>query len=73
MPTNAITLGIDEILSAEEIHLVVTGAAKAQILYSLLSEPASEYLPASWLRQHQNLFLWADFAAASQLISKTQR
>ena len=73
VPTNAITLGIHEILSAEEIHLVVTGEAKALILYSLLSEPASEHLPASWLRQHKNLFLWADSAAASQLISKIQR
>jgi len=67
VPTHAITLGIEEILFAEEIHLIVTGASKANILHSFINKSASECLPASWLRQHNNLFLWCDYAAFSKV------
>ena len=67
VPTHAITLGLSEILLAEEVHLVVTGEAKSQILYSFLHEPISELLPASWLRHHKNLFVWADYSAFSKV------
>ncbi len=67
VPTNAITLGLSEILLAEEVHLIVTGKAKSSVLHSLLNEPASEFLPASWLRQHSNLFLWVDHSALSKV------
>lgn len=59
-PSHAITLGVSEILDAEEIHLVVTGRAKASILYELLHSSCSASLPASWLRLHPNVFLWSD-------------
>ena len=61
VPARAITLGLREILAAEESHLVVTGAAKAQILRALLnaSEP-DVHLPASWLGRHGQVWLWAD-------------
>ena len=64
MPSSTITLGLTEILAAEEIHLVVTGAAKAVILRRLLEarEPDPQ-LPASWLLQHPRVWLWADAAA----------
>ena len=64
VPRRAITLGLREILEAAEIHLVVTGAAKAGILKRLLAlkepDPA---LPASWLLTHPNVWLWCDAAA----------
>ena len=64
VPQRAITLGLWEILEAAEIHLVVTGAAKAGILQRLLAlkepDPA---LPASWLLTHPNVWLWCDAAA----------
>ncbi len=60
VPTHAITLGLSEILQAREIHLVVTGASKSKILQELLSRPASNSLPASWLRLHSNVYLWTD-------------
>ncbi len=64
VPTQAITLGLQEILAAEEIHLVVTGAAKAKILRQVLdSAQPDERLPASWLRLHQRVWLWADAEA----------
>lgn len=63
VPPLAITLGVAEILQAQEIHLVVTGAAKASVLQRLLHEPPSEALPASWLQQHPQVWIWADAAA----------
>lgn len=61
VPRQAITLGLDEILAAEEIHLVVTGSAKASILRRLLEGDAPDVsLPASWLRRHAQVWIWAD-------------
>jgi glucosamine-6-phosphate deaminase len=65
VPPQAITLGIGEILQAEEIHLVVTGAGKAAILGSLLRGGETPELPASWLCTHPRFHLWADAAALS--------
>ena len=60
VPERAITLGMREILAAESILLVVTGAAKAPVLARLLREPAGADLPASWLRGHPRVTLLAD-------------
>ncbi len=60
VPCSAISLGLKEILEAEEIHLIVTGSAKTNVLNSLLNMPCSEQLPASWLKTHQRLSLWVD-------------
>ena len=68
VPPRAITLGIQEILKADEIHLIVTGSAKASILNSLFFTSCSEELPASWLRFHRNVFLWTDYAALGELM-----
>ena len=66
VPPRAITLGLKEILAAEQIHLVVTGRGKAPILGRLLAmdrpDPA---LPASWLLEHPRVNLWADAEALS--------
>jgi glucosamine-6-phosphate deaminase len=67
VPSRAITLGMAEILAAEEILLVVTGAAKAEILRRALEEPPSATLPASWLQQHPRLTVLVDPPAASRL------
>ena len=67
VPTHVITLGLEEILSADEIHLIVSGEAKAEIVSSLLAHPVSDSLPASWLKQHPNVFLWADYSALSKV------
>ena len=61
VPAQAITLGLHEILAADEIHLVVTGAVKADILEQLLTLPAPQPgLPASWLLNHPYVWLWTD-------------
>lgn len=63
VPRRAITLGLREILAARSILLVVTGASKAGILRRLLSTSPSPQLPASWLRHHPDVTVFADRAA----------
>lgn len=67
VPERAITLGLREILAARRLLLVVTGAAKAQILRRALLEPPCAQVPASWLQQHPHLEVVADQAAAAEL------
>lgn len=63
VPTQAITLGLSDILRAQRILLVVTGAAKAPILQRLLHTRPTHSLPASWLHLHPATVLLADSAA----------
>ncbi|MCP9775179.1 glucosamine-6-phosphate deaminase [Cyanobium sp. WAJ14-Wanaka] len=63
VPPWAITLGMAEILAADQVLLVVTGAAKAGILQQLLSSAPTQLLPASWLGLHPLVTLVADQAA----------
>lgn len=67
VPRRAITLGLAEILAAQRLVLVVTGAAKAAILGRLVASPPSADVPASWLRAHPNLELVVDPPAAMGL------
>ena len=67
VPERAITLGLDEILAADEIHLIVTGVAKAEILRTALLDPCSAQVPASWLQRHSRVHLWVDDAAGAHL------
>ena len=63
VPEQAITFGLQEILAAKELHLIVTGAPKAGILRKALELDGDPEVPASWLRRHPKLWLWVDDAA----------
>lgn len=63
VPSRAITLGLADILQADQILLVVTGKAKAPVLQRLLHHAPSSQLPASWLHLHPATVLLADSAA----------
>lgn len=67
VPAQAITLGTAEILKARQVLLVVTGAAKAEILRRALQEPPCLEVPASWLQRHPQLDVVVDRAAAAAL------
>lgn len=67
VPTHAITLGIQDILNAKEIVLVATGAHKAQVMADLFHSPIDESMPASALKQHPNIRICIDDAAAAQI------
>ena len=60
VPKYAITLGLSEILEAEEINLIVIGKSKSHILKKLIYSELSNDLPASWLKKHKNVYIWAD-------------
>lgn len=69
VPTHAITMGISEIMAANEVVLVATGAHKAEILAQLYESTIDERLPASILKQHPNVKVVLDEAAAALLPS----
>lgn len=67
MPTGGITVGLARLLEAREAWLLVTGARKADILRRALRDPEGPDCPASYLRRHPRLTVFADEAAAAQL------
>ena len=67
VPTAGITVGMDRILAAREVWLLVTGERKAAVLSRAFREPEGPDCPASFLRRHPRLTLFADEAAAGLL------
>jgi glucosamine-6-phosphate deaminase len=67
VPTAGITVGLSRLLEAGECWLLVTGERKASILRRALDEPEGLDCPASYLRRHPRLTVFADEAAASLL------
>lgn len=66
-PAGGITVGLARLLEAGECWLLVTGARKAQILKRALDEPEGPDCPASYLRRHPRLTVFADEPAAALL------
>lgn len=67
VPTAGITVGLARLLEAEECWLLVTGERKAPVLRRALEEPERPDCPASYLRRHPRLTVFADEAAAGLL------
>ena len=65
--TRAVTLGITEIASAQRIIIVATGVAKSLAVKAMIEGPKSGACPASLLREHPDLTLFLDRAAAKDL------
>jgi glucosamine-6-phosphate deaminase len=66
-PTAGITLGMDRLLASGEVWLLVTGELKADVLAAALEGPETPDVPASFLRRHPRLQVWADEGAATML------
>lgn len=66
-PSWGVTVGIDTLLDADGLWLLVTGSHKAPILSRTLSSDIGSDLPATFLRTHPNVTVWADEAAAALL------
>lgn len=66
-PEVGVTLGLARILAARAIWLLVTGEHKATILARALDGEMSNDCPASQLRRHPRLRVFADEPAASRL------
>jgi glucosamine-6-phosphate deaminase len=67
VPREALTVGIETILSSREIVLVATGRRKAAVVAAALEGPVTPRLPASFLSIHPRLEVLLDRGAASGL------
>ena len=67
VPKQAYTMGIETIMKARKILLVVSGADKAQILHDVLCGPVTPEVPASILQLHSDVIVVADEAAMAKL------
>jgi len=67
VPTRAMTMGIQTILDAKVILLLVFGANKADILFDALKGTVTLNNPASFLQNHPHLIVIVDTAAATRL------
>ncbi|RSD25140.1 glucosamine-6-phosphate deaminase [Mesobacillus subterraneus] len=67
VPKQAITMGIASIMASMEIFLLVSGTSKAEALARLMNGAVSEQFPASVLKKHPNVTIFADNEAAALL------
>lgn len=67
VPTYALTMGINEILSAKRILLLATGESKAQAVYDMIMGRDDTSCPATALRKHPDVTVILDKEAASLL------
>ena len=67
VPRHAITMGIKTIMMARTILLLVSGEAKAPILWDAMKGLITPLVPASVLQLHQDVIVVADNAAAKHL------
>jgi len=66
VPRQAYTMGIQTILQAKKIVLIVSGSDKADILKEVLYGPITPQVPASILQLHTDVSVVADEAALSK-------
>ena len=67
VPQYALTMGIDEILTAKRILLLATGEKKAQAIYDMVMGRDDTSCPAVALRRHPDVTVVLDREAASLL------
>jgi glucosamine-6-phosphate deaminase len=72
VPVSAISLGIENILSARQIILLSWGEDKSEILKIATESLASVTCPASFLQLHQNASFVIDIQAAGELTRISQ-
>ena len=65
VPTQAYTMGINTIMQAKTILVIVSGADKAEIVKKAFYGPVTPQVPASILQMHPNVIVVVDEAAAS--------
>jgi len=70
VPTHALTMGIQNIMSAKRIVLIAFGKKKAQAIKQMVEGPITNQLPASILQKHPFVDVFLDQEAASQLKDK---
>lgn len=72
VPSTALSIGLGTILAARKILLMALGEHKAAIIRDTIEGPATERIPASLLKEHNDATIILDTAAARELtIRKT--
>ncbi|MEZ5290107.1 MAG: glucosamine-6-phosphate deaminase [Vicinamibacterales bacterium] len=67
VPSQAVTLGMGQLLKAREVLVVATGASKAEAVRAMVRGPLTTWCPASWLQTHGRATVVLDAAAAGLL------
>lgn len=67
VPTQAITMGMRDIMEAKQIVFIATGDNKAQVMLDLYESEVDEQMPASMLKDHPNTLFIIDKKAATLL------
>ena len=65
VPTHAYTMGVRDIMQAQRVLMVASGANKAQAIKDAFFGPVTPQVPASILQYHKDFILVADEAALS--------
>ena len=66
VPKQAYTMGINNIMQARKVLMIVSGEGKAEILDKVLYGPVTPQVPASILQMHPDVTIVADEAALSK-------
>ena len=67
VPRAAMTMGIATILEARRLRVLAFGAHKSEVVARLLTDEIGPGVPATFLREHPDVELWIDPAAAGEL------
>ncbi len=67
VPASAITMGIQDIMDADEVLLVATGISKSAIMAAYYQNDVTEAIPLTILKRHPSAKIILDEAAASLL------
>lgn len=67
VPRQAYTMGIQTIMQARKVLVVVSGVDKAEILKKVVEGPITPQVPASILQLHNDVTIVADAAALSKI------
>lgn len=67
VPTQALSMGIKNIVAAKTIILFAYGKSKAEAIKGMVEGPVTEELPASVLQNHEDVIIIADADALSGL------
>lgn len=67
VPTQAVSMGIANIMEAKKVLLIACGEGKANAIKGMVEDPATTELPASALQNHTDTILIVDEEAAKLL------
>ena len=71
VPTHALTMGVQNIMSAKKVLLLASGEGKAKALYDSCFGPVTPHVPASVLQLHNDVVIIADEAALTLIRENT--